>query len=348
LAMGVNLFADTVYLETVKYSSPLYGTRPSLVPISQAEFDNMTGRAGRHRNGDNPPRRAGRAIVLAYSDLEREILWQNYIAMDKPKPVESSFGSMPLIDWTLDIISSGLAADIDGLNRVFSSTFYAKSNAAVNLSTPLKMTAAASLNGTTSSSAPDFEQVLETLLELSLVKYTPETGQWTTTALGKAAAGSGLSVNEAKCFASKLEAGYPQTLFGWLALALSSPEWAPPPGFLTRLEIAHESPLKMLYQHFDSCLDQARFLLPENHRSEPLRYQTAAALKALLLLDSWCRMQPIQRLEEQFQVHLGQIVSLAETVSHLIKSLSAIVGAREKESPLIEELQDYAFQVRYG
>lgn len=333
LAMGVNLFADTVYLETVKYSSPLYGLRPTLIPISQAEFDNMTGRAGRHKNGNQSP--AGRAIILAYSELEREIFWQNYIALDKPKPVESSFNSMPLIDWTLDIISSGLASDIEGLNRVFSSSFHAKSNVTLNLSKGALPTT-------------DFELVLDTLMELSLIKYTPETGQWTTTALGKAAAGSGLSVNETRCFASKLESGYPQTLFGWLALALSSPEWAPPPGFLTRLEIAHESPLKMLYQHFDSYLDQTRFLLPENHRSEPLGYQTAAALKALLLLDSWCRMQPIQRLEEQFQVHLGQIVSLAETVSHLIKSISAIVGATEKESPLIKELQDYALQVRCG
>lgn len=346
LAMGVNLFADTVYLETVKYSSPLYGRRPSLIPISQAEFDNMTGRAGRHKNGGQAA--FGKAIVLAYSDLEREILWQNYIAFDKPKPVGSSFESIPLVDWTLDIISSGLAADAEGLNRVFSETFYAKSQVAVNLSTPLKVTAVAPLNGMVTAGAPDFEPILETLLNLSLVKYAPETGKWTATVLGKAAAGSGLSVNETKCFVSRLESGYPQALFGWLALALSSPEWMPPPGFLTRLEIAHESPLKMLYQHFDSCLDQTRFLLPENHRSEPLDYQTAAALKALLLLDSWCRMQPIQRLEEQFQVHLGQIVSLAETVSHLIRSVSAIVGACEKESPLIDELQDYAFQVRYG
>jgi len=356
LAMGVNLFADTVYLETVKYSSPLYGLRPSLIPISQAEFDNMTGRAGRHKNGGEVT--SGRAIVLAYSDLEREILWQNYIAPEKPKPVESSFNSIPVIDWTLDIISSGLAADVAGLNKVFSKTFYMAGNAPFDPSTPLgagklRMTLPASSEFekpkmTAESGVPDFETILENLMELSLIKYIPESGQWTTTALGKAAAGSGLSVNEARCFAGKLESGYPQTLFGWLALALGSPEWMPPPGFLTRLEIAHESPLKLLYQHFDSCLDQTRFLLPENHRSEPLRYQTAAALKALLLLDGWCRMTPIQRLEEQFQVHLGQIVSLAETVSHLIKSIAAIVGAREKDSPLIDELQDYAFQIRYG
>jgi replicative superfamily II helicase len=314
----------------------------------------MTGRAGRHKNGGKAA--LGKAIVLAYSELEREILWQNYIALDKPKAVESSFNSLPLIDWTLDIISSGLASDIEGLNRVFSRTFYMAGNAPFDR---LRMTLPASsgvyseqgrgVEGSeVTPSVPDFESVLETLLELSLVKYTPETGKWAATALGKAAAGSGLSVNETKCFVSKIESGYPQTHLGWLALALSSPEWMPPPGFLSRAEIVHESPLKMLYQHFDSCLEQAGFLLPENHRSEPLGYQTAAALKALLLLDNWGRMQPIQRLEEQFQVHLGQIVSLAETVSHLIKSIAAIVGAREKESPLLEELQDYVFQIRQG
>lgn len=337
LAMGVNLFADTVYLETVKYVSPLYGSKPSLVPISQAEFDNMTGRAGRHKNGNNQT--SGKAVVLAYSDLEREILWQNYIAMDKPKPLESVFAQMPLIDWTLDVISSGLASDVVSLNKVFASTFYAKSNVA-DSSTSLRVTAV--------SNAPDFEPVLENLMELAFIKYTPESNKWGTSALGKAVAGSGLSVNEARAFVSKLESGYPQTLFGWTALGLSSPEWNPPPGFLTRIEVAGESPLKMLYQHFDSCLDQARFLLPENHRTEPLNYRSSAALKALLLLDSWCRMQPIQRLEQQFQVHLGQIVSLAETVSHLVKALTMLVNAREKESPLVGELQDYAYQIRFG
>jgi replicative superfamily II helicase len=43
LAMGVNLPADSVYLETVKYTSGEYGGGPTLVPVSRSEFDNMTG-----------------------------------------------------------------------------------------------------------------------------------------------------------------------------------------------------------------------------------------------------------------------------------------------------------------
>ncbi len=331
LAMGVNLFADTVYLETVKYISPRYGLRPSLIPISQAEFDNMTGRAGRHRHGSKS--KAGKAVVLAHSALEREILWKNYIAVDKPKPVESAFASIPLVDWALDIICSGLADDIGSLNQVYAATFYTAGDYS------------------NQNSKPEFDSILETLLELSLIKETSVSGKWLPTALGKAAAGTGLSVNETKSFLSKLESGYPQTLFGWIALALSSPDWNAPPGFLNRLELLQESPLKMLYQHFDSVsggLEQARFLIPENHQSEPLPPKNSAAIKALLLLDSWCKGLSVQRLEELFQVHLGQVVSLAETVSHLIKSLAAIVGAKEKESPLTSQLQKYAFEVRHG
>ncbi|MCH8027576.1 MAG: DEAD/DEAH box helicase [candidate division Zixibacteria bacterium] len=331
LAMGVNLFADTVYLETVKYISPRYGRRPSLIPISQAEFDNMTGRAGRHRHGRQS--KPGKAVVLAHSALEREILWKNYIAVDKPKPVESAFASIPLIDWVLDIICSGLADDVDSLNRVYAATFYRAGD------------------DSNQNSKPEFDSILETLQELSLIKETSASNKWLPTALGKAAAGTGLSVDETKSFLSKLESGSPQTLFGWIALALSSPDWNAPPGFLNRMELVQESPLKMLYQQFDSVsggLEQARFLIPENHQSEPLPPKNSAAIKALLLLNSWCQGLSVERLEELFQIHLGQVVALAETVSHLIKSLSAIVGAKEKESPLISQLQKYAFEIRHG
>ncbi|MCH7948244.1 MAG: DEAD/DEAH box helicase, partial [candidate division Zixibacteria bacterium] len=253
LAMGVNLFADTVYLETVKYISPRYGRRPSLIPISQAEFDNMTGRAGRHRHGRQS--KPGKAVVLAHSALEREILWKNYIAVDKPKPVESAFAGIPLIDWVLDIICSGLADDTGSLNRVYAATFYTAGD------------------DSNQNSKPEFDSILETLQELSLIKETSASNKWLPTALGKAAAGTGLSVDETKSFLSKLESGSPQTLFGWIALALSSPDWNAPPGFLNRMELVQESPLKMLYQQFDSVsggLEQARFLIPENHQSEPL------------------------------------------------------------------------------
>jgi helicase len=71
LALGVNLPADTVYLETVKYTSGAYHSRPELVPISRAEFDNMSGRAGRLGFGVDTP---GRAFVLAESAFDSDVL----------------------------------------------------------------------------------------------------------------------------------------------------------------------------------------------------------------------------------------------------------------------------------
>ena len=80
LSMGINLPADTVYLETVKYAAGSFGERPSLVPVSRSEFENMAGRAGRVglNNGHS-----GRAIILAENEFDRDILWEQYI---KPAP----------------------------------------------------------------------------------------------------------------------------------------------------------------------------------------------------------------------------------------------------------------------
>jgi len=171
LALGVDLPADTVYLETVKYSSGEYNTRPALVPVTRAEFDNMTGRAGRLRDGNNKP---GRAIVLADSDFDREILWENYIAPDRPEPIESAFNSMPLEDWLLNMIVSGLASDTASVKGLFSKTFFA------------------CLSG--EQKAPDFEASLAALLNHHLVTTNNLNSEFSATALGQAAARASLSV----------------------------------------------------------------------------------------------------------------------------------------------------------
>jgi hypothetical protein len=95
-------------------------------------------------------------------------------------------------------------------------------------------------------------------------------------------------------------------------------------------------------------VEEVRWLLPEGNRREPLVYRQAAALKALLLLDDWCRSAPVQRLEERFQMHLGQIMVLGETAAHLMTGVSALVAASNHENPLVEQLCGHAFSLRYG
>lgn len=322
LAMGVNLPADTVYLETVKYTPGNYDSRPSLEPISRVEFDNMTGRAGRL---DWKTDRPGRAIVLAESDFDRDILWENYIAPHEPEAVKSAFVSLPLEDWLLHFIACGLATGKTELKAVLGRTFYAISNEGIVF---------------------DIIPALNFLSENGLATVTGDAVA--ATVRGRAVVRAGLSVREGMHYQAHLDRAYPETLPGWTALALSSPFWVLPPGFLTRSEQAENLPLKRLYQHFEQVVGEIGFLLPEKPHHQPLSYRQAAALKALLLLDEWCRLVPAQRLEEQYQVHLGQIISLAETAAHLMTALAVLIEAEDRESLAATRLRDHAFSLRMG
>ena len=323
LAMGVNLPADTVYLETVKYASGSYGGRPSLVPISRAEFDNMTGRAGRLGLGDGCP---GRAIVVAGSEFDREVLWQQYIAPASTEELTSAFDSLPAEDWLLSMITSGLVAEESDIDRVFARSFKAVCGG---------------------SDSHRLSTALEVLVDSNLVLREPS-GSLRPSAAGRAAALTGLTVGEAVHFRTKLDSGYPQRSFGWMALALSSSGWDLPPGLLSRAELFQHAPVRLLHQHFDDLLDDARYLLPDSFRREPLSHRQAASLKALLVLEDWRRLTPVQSLEERYQIHLGQIMSLGETAAHLLNGLSGLITATDRENPAIALLRETSFSVRYG
>ncbi|MBD3401475.1 DEAD/DEAH box helicase [candidate division GN15 bacterium] len=322
LAMGVNLPADTVYLETVKYVSGAYDGRPGLVPISRAEFDNMTGRAGRLGLVDG---RIGRAIILADSEFDRDVLWETYIAPVDSSLPGSSLGETPVTDFALNFIACGLADSATDLMGLFEGSLY----------------------GRLGGAAPDFAAALSELVTVGLIAETGGAGRWSVTPLGRAVAASGLSVVDACAYLRYLADGYPQSDFGWTALALTGQGWHRPPGLLTRAEQAGQAPLRMLYQRDDHAVVEAAWLLPTEPR-QPLSYQQALAVKALLLLDEWARLVPAARLEERFQVHLGQIRSLAESVGHLLTALAGLVEATDQGSPAIGKLRDRAFSIRHG
>ncbi len=324
LALGINLPADTVYLETVKYTSGSYGGRPRLVPITRAEFDNITGRAG--RLGCQSSRQA-RAIVLAESGFDGDILWDAYINNDTAEPFESAFRSLPLEDWLLHLLVANLAKDIESLKAALKRSFYLTTHP---------------------DTVVELEPSLGTLHDIGLIDCADHGARIWATPLGEAAVRAGLTVGEARHFLGRLDDTIPQSLFGWIALALSSTDWDLPPGMLTRMEHRDNLPLKMLYQRFDHTVDEVSFLLPENHRREPLSYRTAATLKAALLLDDWCRLSPVQRLEETYQMHLGQIISLAENSAHLVSGIASLIAARDREHRAIEEARGYAFSLRFG
>lgn len=324
LALGVNLPADTVYLETVKYVSGEYGSRPRLAPLSRAEFDNITGRAGRLGWQRSRP---ARAIVLAESSFDGDVLWDAYINSESAEPFESAFRTLPLEDWLLHIVVAGLADDTESAERVLRRSFHAFTHADARF---------------------DLTGALQALLESGLVARVSARDKFWATSVGQTVVKAGLTVAEAVHFLRKLDGEMPHSVFGWTALALSSPDWDLPPGVLSRMEYHGNLPVKTLYQRFDHSLDEVGLLLPENHRKEPLSYRVSASLKVALLLDDWCRLVALQVLEERYAMHLGQIVAVSETSAHLINGLASLIEAQDQHNPVVEMLRDHAFSLRHG
>lgn len=329
LAMGMNLSADVVYLETVKYTGGTYTHKPSLVPVTRAEFDNMSGRAGRFGSNGNT-QRPGRAVVLANNDFDRDILWRNYIAGDNSESVSSAFNTLPLEDWLLDLIGCGLiqTGNRSVLHSVFESTLYGFSGGEV--------------------SEADCERALRFLASENLICIDEAGESLHAAVLGKAVLKAGLSVQQAVHYRRKLSSGHPDTLSGWLAVALSAPGWDLPPAILSRREQTANLPLRMLHQNFENLIDEVDLLLDSRSLRQPMTYRQAAGLKAFLLLHLWQDLTPVQALEEQFQIHLGQILNLGETAAHLVSGLAEMVLATIGPSSPTYKLKDYAWSLRQG
>ena len=330
LAMGVNLSADNIYLETVKYSQGQYSRRPSLIPLSRSEFDNMAGRAGRYHHGESPAT-PGKVTVMAQSEFERDILWDSYIKPDRVEPLVSAFESVSFADWLLNMISCGLLtqAEPGAFDKLLNQTFYA---------------------ATGQGGRPEFISAVNYLQQSGLVKID-EHNRLAPTALGEVVATIGLPAGEAVAYRDKLELAWPENTFGWLALALSGEGWSLPPGLLSYYEQRNNLPLQLYHRYCEEHLPELNFLLGEDYRRylrEPLGFRQSAGIKALVLLNQWRQLEPIQALEEKFQMHLGQIISLGEAAAYLVTALKNIIGALDRSHPAAAVLTDLSFELKYG
>ena len=321
LAMGVNLPAETVFLETMKYVSGASGNRAQLLPISSAEFQNITGRAGRF--GVDPGGKPGRAVVLANNDFEHEVLWANYIEPQKIEGIQSVLSMDNIHDIALDFIVSGIASDRESLERALSQTLYVQQTGL----------------------SPDsgLESILENLISAELIgediKPTP---------VGIAAAEGRLLVKSACRYRAILKQHIPETLAGWLALALNNDQFDISCVSLTSNQYAGRLSENILHQRFHDCLSDIEGGLNAKNGEGPLDYYSAAILKAVFVLSDWADSLSVEKLEQRYQLRHGQIVNLADTAAWLLRSLSHIIEADDSHSRLPELLQEYAFRVQYG
>jgi helicase len=120
LAMGVNLPAQSVFIDCYKYLAGKHSGRMMLAPLDWNDYEAMSGRAGRYGSG----RDFGRSILIAGSKLEAETMWKNYIE-GAPGELVSQLPSQSLADTVLDLISSRVVSQRDQLLPTLQKSYYA-------------------------------------------------------------------------------------------------------------------------------------------------------------------------------------------------------------------------------
>ena len=94
-----------------------YSDRGVLTPISWAEYENMSGRAGRFKLEKD----FGRSIILAYDQFHFDSMWEEYVE-GKEEKLLPALSQSEMDNLILDFVASGCAKSITHLKNLISST----------------------------------------------------------------------------------------------------------------------------------------------------------------------------------------------------------------------------------
>ena len=111
VAAGINTPASTVILAEQEF----IGEEDQ--PFTVAEYKNMAGRAGRLGYNET-----GRAIILANTGMEAEVLFEKYV-LGKPENLRSSFDPEHLETWILRLLAQARRVPKEEVVRLLASTY---------------------------------------------------------------------------------------------------------------------------------------------------------------------------------------------------------------------------------
>ena len=316
LAMGVNLPAKNVFLETQKYFHSPDCDRSVLVPISRGEFENMSGRAGRL----GAEAEFGRSLVIAPNKLQSELLWDKYIRGGSGE-LSTTKRTLSLPEVILDLVISGSARDFPALQR--------------HLEKMGRLCAGEEV------STAQIENSLSRLLELQLLRTT--SSGFNGTKLGEAFAASGLKLDTGRAILKLLEEGEGFTLPDWVFHLCQTPD-----GDENYLPVRD---FEKRRGHFRGAIE-AEVSSPELSglisgeivgNTREIRH-----LKVALILSDWTSEMTTIEIEKKYQVLSGTIRRIAERTSWLLRGVVSLGEVKAMEERYLRRIEEFAICLLFG
>jgi len=331
LAMGMNLPAKNVFIEPDRWKYDDRFGAPWVGSISQAEYENMAGRAGRLALEEE----FGRAILVAGTAYEREVFWRRYVE-GECKALEPQLANGKLGDHLLRLTASGMASTGDEAATILRSTLTGRRV------------------WTRQLGEEEFRRNVHVAikdLERADAVEVDRQGGISVSAFGRAATTCGICIEtglDLKQWVEKSHDRYWEEIDLMLALALtrdgrtpyvsmSSHEYACA-GYVERLRDERRSGDWTVDTPINRLLNA----------SAPPLFDEMKAIKVALMLKRWIELVPISEIEEEFSTMAGQIVAAAEQMSWLADAAIEIAKACGRAERLSDMIRDLSDRLRFG
>lgn len=331
LAVGLNLPAQNVFLSADKWRyDPRLGM-PWKTPVLRAEYENMSGRAGRYGAG-HP---FGRSLLIATTPFDHETLWRRYIEGEREE-IEPRLAKEPLENHILRLTASRFCRTVPELLEFLENTLTGKWVWAENYPLDeIEFRIRAAVNR---------------CVDAGMILANAE-GLLEATPFGLATAGKGISMASARALEHWIIQSETRSWsdIDLIHAALSTPDGTAIQVMLTAREYErgdYTGLLKRLTRDEELAADTPMNRI-RNCNLQPF-FEEVRAIKTALFLNEWITLNPVYELEERYNTMAGQILASAEQVSWLIDAAAAIAAARGADSGFIDRLRLLAERVQRG
>ena len=325
LAWGVNLPAKNVFVETMKYDGIRSSNcREALVPISAVDFQQAAGRAGRLGVGD----KFGRAVMIAATPYEQEILWNQYV-YTRNEDLESGLAKRRMPDLAMRLIASGIAFSPDevvcAMDNLFGAFCLKEKNA----------------NSVGSATA---------YLEKGGLIHFEKAGSIVPTSLGIIACSTGFSVGSIIRISETIDRCIMKEPLEWLYFAFGLSEWSEAGGFYIPRGASDTVLLQQIDELTEELSDRSEYIASQvRSYKEP---SVVRSLSAFLFALEWIAGRPTREMEIAFNKGSGGLKRDAQTLSWILTAIEKVIRSEESasaaDSTIAGELNQLAARMRHG
>ncbi|MCK4323178.1 MAG: DEAD/DEAH box helicase [Armatimonadetes bacterium] len=328
LAMGVNLPARNVIVESHCWANTSGLQRPTVRPITRAEFENMGGRAGRLHFSEQ----FGRAILLAETDFVAEMMFQRYITSDFAS-LESALAQQKPLAQLLTLCSAGPQADQGDLARLYRHTLAAHLQEEYD----------------TTQLPAGLREAFPAALQHHLLHKDELTAELTVTPQGRLCSSSGLTLPDLRWLTMWISEwdDQPPDELTLLLVACAAPE-AQQLRFTTRSGQRREDPLSRLQQAAEQWGEDGGELARIVHHPALDGYAATRSTHLSVVLLDWIGPEATMDIERRWQMAAGRLQAAAETIGWLMHTAVSLGQYAGWPTGACRQLRSFAERVIAG